>query len=90
MKTWQDTVIPVLSHSESIWCPHCGKEFGIESKVQYEREAQAEATWKERTKRIAEWGEEDCPHFGFALDHAYKRKHNCSECWQELEEAKVE
>ena len=46
----KDTVIPVPSHSESIWCPHCGDEFGIESKVEYEREAQAEISFKAGVK----------------------------------------
>lgn len=41
----KDTVKKVESHSESIWCPHCGEEFGIESKVEYERERQAKITW---------------------------------------------
>ena len=40
----KDTVKSVPAHSESIWCPHCGEEFGIESEVEYEREAQAEIT----------------------------------------------
>ncbi len=35
-------------------------------------------------REIIKWGEEDCPHFGFALNHAYKKRHSCMECWQEL------
>ena len=42
----KDTVKPVPSHSESIWCPHCGEEFGIESKIADERELQAEISFK--------------------------------------------
>lgn len=42
----KDTVVPVEKHSQSIWCPHCGEEFGIESKVEYERELQAEISFK--------------------------------------------
>lgn len=30
----------VKDHSETVVCPHCSEEFGIESKVQYERELQ--------------------------------------------------
>ncbi len=52
----KDTVIRPTDHSESINCPHCGEEFGIESKVEYEREAQAEISFKagqeERKKRL--------------------------------------
>ena len=39
-------VLPVPSHSESIWCPHCGEEFGIESNIEYARQAQLEADIK--------------------------------------------
>lgn len=42
----KDTIQPVGQHSESIWCPHCGEEFGIEDKVEYEREIQAEISFK--------------------------------------------
>ena len=45
-KTWQDTVIRPKSHSESIRCPHCREEFGIEDVILYEREAQAEISFK--------------------------------------------
>ena len=31
------------SHSESIVCPDCGEEFGIEDKVEYERVTQRDA-----------------------------------------------
>ena len=34
--------LEVKPHSESIWCPHCGEEFGIESEIEYAHEAQAE------------------------------------------------
>jgi len=46
MNSWEETVSKVERHSESIWCPHCGEEFGIEDKVQCEREAQAKRTWE--------------------------------------------
>ena len=36
-------VLPVLPHSESIYCPHCGEEFGIESHVEDERHTQRDA-----------------------------------------------
>lgn len=42
----KDTVVPIGDHSESVCCPHCGWAFGIESKVQYEREVQAEISFK--------------------------------------------
>ena len=45
--------LPLLSvpdHSESIWCPHCGEEFGIESNIEYAHEAQREADIKFYTK----------------------------------------
>ena len=42
---WQETVKRPASHSRSIWCPHCGEEFGVESMVEQEREEQAERTW---------------------------------------------
>jgi len=36
-------LLSVPDHSESIWCPHCGEEFGIESNIEYAHEAQREA-----------------------------------------------
>jgi len=42
----KDTVMPVGRHNEGISCPLCGEEFGIESKVEYEREMQAEISFK--------------------------------------------
>lgn len=42
----KDTVKIPSSHSEGVVCPHCGDEFGIEEKVLYEREAQAEISFK--------------------------------------------
>jgi len=55
---WQKTVIPTSEHSESIWCPHCGEEFGIESKVEAEREVQAEVSFKAgQDARDCEWDE---------------------------------
>lgn len=42
----KDTVIPVPDHSESIWCPHCGEEFGIESRIEQAHEFQAELSFK--------------------------------------------
>lgn len=46
MRTAKDTVKKVESHSESIWCPHCGEEFGIESVIENDRELQAEISFK--------------------------------------------
>ena len=42
----KDTVLPVGRHNESVYCPSCGYEFGIKSKVEYERELQAEISFK--------------------------------------------
>ena len=51
----KDTV-KVGRHNESVYCSNCGEEFGIESKVEYEREFQAEVSFKagqlEERKRI--------------------------------------
>ena len=58
-KTWQDTVIRPKSHSESIRCPHCREEFGIEDVILYEREAQAEISFplgvQQGRKEAVEW-----------------------------------
>ena len=43
---WKETVIDVPSHSETMSCPHCGEEFGIESKIEYAHETQAELSFK--------------------------------------------
>ena len=34
--------LEVKPHSESIWCPHCGEEFGVESKIEQAHENQVE------------------------------------------------
>jgi len=36
-------VLEVPKHSESIWCPHCGGEFGIETRVEQAYQSQLEA-----------------------------------------------
>lgn len=41
----KDTIIKTEDHSQSIWCPHCGEEFGVESIVKYAREEQAEVSF---------------------------------------------
>lgn len=55
----KDTVMSVGRHNESVYCPHCGEEFGIESKVEYEREMQAEISFKagkqEGIREVVEW-----------------------------------
>lgn len=51
----KDTVVEVRPHSESIWCPHCGEEFGIEGKVECERETQAEISFKAGIREVVEW-----------------------------------
>jgi len=43
---------PVLHHKESIWCPHCGEEFGIESKVEYERQYGIDYCYKEMLRQF--------------------------------------
>lgn len=50
----EDTVIPVEPHSQRVWCHHCGEEFGIESKIEYERTVQAEISFKAGYKQGAE------------------------------------
>lgn len=40
-------------HSESIWCPNCGEEFGIESKVEDERVIQRDADHEYYTKLLS-------------------------------------
>lgn len=49
----KDTVIKVEPHSESIWCPHCGEEFGIEDKIEGEKEAQAEISFNAGYKQAS-------------------------------------
>ena len=41
------TVLEVSSHSESISCPHCGEEFGIESGIETAHENQFRHTKRE-------------------------------------------
>ena len=52
----EDTVKRTTSHSEPEFCPHCGEEFGIEDRIEYEREAQAEATWDAAEKKFRQEG----------------------------------
>ena len=54
----KDTVIIPEGHSESIWCPHCGEEFGIEDKVLIEREVQAGISFKAGIKEVVDWVDE--------------------------------
>uniref|UniRef100_A0A6H1ZKI9 Uncharacterized protein n=1 Tax=viral metagenome TaxID=1070528 RepID=A0A6H1ZKI9_9ZZZZ len=54
----EDTVQKVGVHTESIWCSHCGEEFGIEDKVLSERQTQAEVSFKAGMKEVAEWIEQ--------------------------------
>jgi len=58
---WKETVKPIPSHSEGIWCPHCGEEFGIESKIEYAREAQAEISFslgeQQGIEKVVQWVE---------------------------------
>lgn len=56
----KDTVLPVGRHNESIVCPHCGEEFGIESKVEYERELQSEISFKAGRQEVVEWIDKNC------------------------------
>lgn len=42
----KDTVIETRDHSESVYCPHCGEEFGQESYIAIIREFQAEVSFK--------------------------------------------
>ena len=42
----KDTVKKTDPHSEGICCPHCGEEFGIESRIEIAREAQAEISFR--------------------------------------------
>jgi len=42
----KDTVIKVPDHSESVWCPHCGEEFGIEAAIDFAHAVQAEVSFK--------------------------------------------
>ena len=42
----KDTVTPTPDHSESVYCPHCGEEFGQESYIATIRELQAEISFK--------------------------------------------
>lgn len=42
----KDTVRLVPDHSESVYCSHCGEETGIEDRIQYEREYQAQISFK--------------------------------------------
>ena len=51
----KDTVKPVPHHSESIWCPHCGEEFGIESQIETERETQADISFKAGIEEVVDW-----------------------------------
>lgn len=51
----KDTVKIPEKHSESIYCPHCGEEFGIEDKVLYERETQAEISFKAGIETVVDW-----------------------------------
>jgi len=37
-------ILKAKEHSESIWCPHCGEEFGIESEINQAYEDQAKVT----------------------------------------------
>jgi hypothetical protein len=81
------TVKKPESHSESIGCPHCGEEFGIEDKVEYEREVQAlstcpiakEAGRQEAFKEVGEWLEKsykdsmDLTEFGERVNLAIPR-----------------
>lgn len=50
-----DTVIPTPDHSESIWCPHCGEEFGIEREISTAREEQAEVSFKAGLAEVTGW-----------------------------------
>lgn len=48
-KFLEDNMPPVLKpelHSESIGCPHCGEEFGIEMEIEMARETQRDADVK--------------------------------------------
>jgi hypothetical protein len=51
----KDTVTPTPDHSESIWCPHCGEEFGIESTIEMTKELQAEISFKAGIKEVVDW-----------------------------------
>lgn len=73
----QDRLLKVEDHSESIWCPHCGEEFGIESNIQYAHEAQDAET----LQKLVEWGNELCTeHFVAPICP----RHMCPDCWQAL------
>lgn len=51
----KDTVTETKDHSESICCPHCGEEFGIESEISYARETQSEISFKAGMKEVVDW-----------------------------------
>ena len=56
---WKDTVIKTEEHSESIWCPHCSGEFGIETYIETTREEQAEISFKAGVKEVVDWIEKN-------------------------------
>ena len=64
----KDTVKIPESHSESIWCPHCGEEFGIEDKVLYERETQAEISFKAGKDQGYKTGFDDGQNYSFTVN----------------------
>ena len=39
---------------------------------------------RDTLRQVVEWGEEDCPHH--YVGEVQKRKRNCDDCWQELEQ----
>ena len=53
--TAKDTVTPTPSHSESVWCPHCGEEFGQESYVETIRGLQAEISFKAGIREVVNY-----------------------------------
>ena len=71
----EDTVVPVGRHNESVSCPRCGEEFGIESKVEYEREFQAEISFKAGVTEVVKFCKENqlpddpnsCPYPGLVI-----------------------
>ncbi len=45
----------------------------------------AQASQRDTSRQIVEWGNEDCPHFTVMYGGFPPKKHECKLCWQELE-----
>ena len=74
---------PVLHHSESIWCPHCGEEFGIESKVEYERQYGIDYCYKEMLRQFISLLTD-------ALEDEAYHNHRIGRVWEIIETLQLE